>query len=84
MRENEPFVLTPMPLDSRTPMTAEEFTAIWRATGLSMRHFGRAIRVADASTIAKWMNGSRQISGPVSIIMEMVRDGKIIIERNLP
>jgi len=53
-------------------MTPTEFNRIRQDKGLSIAQTARILRIADRSTIHRWATGDRAISGPASILMEML------------
>lgn len=56
-------------------MTAEEFKAIRKNAGLSTNALAALIRISDGSNIRKIERGLTNVSGPISLLMELVRDG---------
>jgi predicted transcriptional regulator len=57
-------------------MTFEEFINIRKNSGISLGQLSNIIRV-HTRTIRRYEDGSVPISGPVSVLMEMIRDNKI-------
>lgn len=55
-------------------MTAEEFNQIRREAGLSVYQLGDIIRV-HPRTIRKFVDGQAPVSGPISLLMELIDDG---------
>jgi len=64
-------------------MTPTEFNTIRQSRGLSVAQTARVLRIGDRSTIHRWATGDRAISGPASIIMEMLESGELP-ERYIP
>jgi DNA-binding transcriptional regulator YiaG len=56
-------------------MTAEEFKSIRKGLGLSLAQLGEKLRVKDQRTMRRWEDGEKEISGPVSILMELAARG---------
>jgi DNA-binding transcriptional regulator YiaG len=56
-------------------MTPEEFKQIRKDAGLSLAQLSDVLRV-HTRTIRRYEDGSIPISGPVSVLMEMLRDAK--------
>jgi len=58
-------------------MTPETFKIIRLAAGLSVRQLATVLRIQDAGTIRRYENGSREVSGPVSALMDMIHKGDL-------
>ena len=58
-------------------MTGEEFKAIRRAAGLSVSELAALLRIVDERAVRRWEDGTKEVSGPVSILMELLRDGVV-------
>ena len=58
-------------------MTPETFKSIRNATGLSVRQLATVLRIQDSGTIRRYENGSREVSGPVSALMDMIHKGDL-------
>ncbi len=58
-------------------MTADAFKAIRQRAGLTQSGLAGRLRISDLRTIRKWEAGERAISGPVSLLMEMLDAGKL-------
>jgi len=56
-------------------MTPATFKAIRQRAGLTQSGLAAMLRIADIRTIRRWETGEREISGPVSILMEMLDAG---------
>ena len=60
-----------------THMTAQEFRAIWKASGLTYSQLATKLRISNADTVRQWASGRRPISGPISLLAEQIRDGRL-------
>lgn len=58
-------------------MTPATFKSIRQRAGLSQSGLAERLRISDLRTIRKWEHGEREISGPVSILMELLDAGKL-------
>jgi len=58
-------------------MTPAEFNHIRHSQGLSIAQIARILRIADRSTVHRWATGERNISGPASILLEMLDRGEL-------
>lgn len=58
-------------------MTPEEFRAIRTRAGLSLDALARVLRIADKASVHRWEKGTRAISGPVTILMELLDSGDL-------
>jgi DNA-binding transcriptional regulator YiaG len=58
-------------------MTPATFHAIRQRAGLTQSELARLLRIEDIRSIRKWEKGERAISGPVSLLMEMLDAGKL-------
>lgn len=58
-------------------MTPDELRRIRTKAGLSLDGLARIIRISDLSTVHRWEKGDRAISGPVSILLEMIDRGEL-------
>jgi len=58
-------------------MTGDELTDIMRDNRLSIEAFARIVRFKNATTLREMMSGKREISGPLSLIAELIRDGRL-------
>ena len=56
-------------------MTPATFKAIRQRAGLTQSGLAGMLRIADIRTIRRWETGEREISGPVSILMELLDAG---------
>lgn len=58
-------------------MTPQTFKSIRQRAGLTQSGLAAVLRISDLRTIRKWEKGEREISGPVSLLMEMLDAGKL-------
>jgi DNA-binding transcriptional regulator YiaG len=58
-------------------MTPAELRRIRAKAGLSLDGLAKVLRIADLSTIHRWEKGDRAISGPASILLEMLDQGEL-------
>ncbi|TPG52179.1 hypothetical protein [Sphingomonas glacialis] len=56
-------------------MTGEEFKTVRTNAGLSLRELGELLRVSDLRSLQRWEDGTKEVSGPVSVLMKLLRDG---------
>lgn len=64
-------------------MTSTEIKSIRERAGLTQGQLASLLRLSNSRTVRRYEDGTRSISGPVSIIMEMISDG-ILPVRYLP
>lgn len=64
-------------------MTPSEIKSIRERASLTQGQLARLLRVADSRSVRRWEDGSRSVSGPVSIILEMLDEG-ILPVRYMP
>jgi DNA-binding transcriptional regulator YiaG len=57
-------------------MTPEQFRAIRQRAGLSQARLAELLRLSDGRTVRRYEAGERSIPGPVSLLMEMIEDGR--------
>ena len=57
-------------------MTPATFKAIRQRAGLTQSGLAAVLRIGDIRTIRRWEAGEREISGPVTLLMEMIDEGK--------
>jgi DNA-binding transcriptional regulator YiaG len=62
-------------------MTPETFNRIRQDKGLSIAQTAQLLRIADRSTIHRWATGERSVSGPASLLMEMLDAGELPLHR---
>lgn len=58
-------------------MTPAQFIKIRKQAGLSLGQLSEIIRVHER-TIRRYEDGSREISGPVSVLMDLISQGILI------
>lgn len=58
-------------------MTPEQFRQIRVAADLSRAQLAKVLRIKEVKTIYRYEHGEREISGPVSLLMEMIDQGKL-------
>jgi len=58
-------------------MTAAEFAAIRRRAGLTQSQLAALLRIEDLRTIRRYEKDERAVSGPVSLLMEMLDAGRL-------
>jgi transcriptional regulator with XRE-family HTH domain len=56
-------------------MTPATFKSIRKRAGLTQAGLASRLRLSDSRTIRRYEEGSREVSGPVSILMEMIDAG---------
>ena len=62
-------------------LTPETFKAIRKRAGLSTAGLAAHLRLADARTIRRYEDGSRPVSGPVSILVLALDRGLLTSEQ---
>lgn len=58
-------------------MTGPELRRIRTEAGLSLDGLAKLLRIKDLSTIHRWEKGTRAISGPASIVLELLAIGAL-------
>ena len=58
-------------------MTPAHIKAIRKQAGLSQTGLAAVLRIADQRTIRRWESGDIPISGPASIILDMIDRGDL-------
>lgn len=58
-------------------MTPEHFRQIREEADLSRSQLAKILRIKEVKTIYRYEHGEREISGPVSLLMEMIEDGRL-------
>lgn len=58
-------------------MTHTEVQAIRKRAGLSQTGLAALLRITDQRTVRRWETGEVPISGPASIILEMLDRGEL-------
>ena len=56
-------------------MTPTQFKAIRERAGLTQDQLAKLLRLSDSRTIRRYEDGSRAVSGPVTVLMEMLDSG---------
>ena len=51
--------------------------AFRKSQGYSITEFARILRIEAASTVHRWERGDRVVSGPASVIIEMMQAGEL-------
>jgi DNA-binding transcriptional regulator YiaG len=59
-------------------MTPSTFQRIRAKLGMTQTQLAAALRIEDIRTIRRWEKGERAISGPVSLLMELLDDGRLL------
>ena len=62
-------------------MTPEQFKVIRQQAGYSVDQLAAVLRISDGRSVRRWEDGSRKVSGPVSLLMEMIDAGTFPTER---
>lgn len=57
-------------------MTPATFKAIRERAGLTQGQLAERLRLSDSRTIRRYEDGSREVSGPVAILMELLDAGR--------
>ena len=58
-------------------MEPADLRAIRTTAGLSLDGLAKLLRIGDLSTIHRWEKGARPVSGPASIVLEMLDAGEL-------
>ena len=58
-------------------MTPTEFRKIREAAGLSVDQLASVLRLASGRSVRRYEDGSREISGPIARLMELLDAGTI-------
>ncbi|MGX7895482.1 helix-turn-helix domain-containing protein [Tsuneonella sp. HG222] len=58
-------------------MTASELKSIRERAGLTQSGLAALLRLSDSRTIRRYEDGSREISGPVAMLLEMLDAGEL-------
>lgn len=58
-------------------MTPETFRRIRTEAGLSLNQLAAVLRISDGRSVRRWEDGERKVSGPVSILMELIDGGNL-------
>lgn len=62
-------------------MTPTQFKSIRERAGYSVDQLAAVLRISDGRSVRRWEDGSRKVSGPVSLLMEMIDAGTFPTER---
>ena len=60
-------------------MTPETFNRIRAENGLSIADMARLLRIRDRSTIHRWATGHTPVSGPASLVLELLDQGYVTL-----
>lgn len=58
-------------------MTPKEVKSIREGAGLSQTGLAALLRISDLRTIRRWETGDTPISGPASIVLELLASGEL-------
>ena len=58
-------------------MTPDEVRRIRTEAGLSLDGLAKVLRIEDRSTVHRWEKGQRAVSGPASILLELIDARKL-------
>lgn len=58
-------------------MSPSEIKSIRKRLGLTQTELARLLRISDIRTIRRWETGKVDISGPASVIMELIDKGEL-------
>jgi DNA-binding transcriptional regulator YiaG len=58
-------------------MTPAEIKAIRQRYGLSQTELAALLRISDLRTVRRWEKGEVPVSGPASIILELMHSGEL-------
>ncbi len=58
-------------------MTPAEIVAIRKRAGLTQSGLARLLRIANKRTVQRWEDGDVPITGPASIILELLDAGEL-------
>lgn len=58
-------------------MTPSEIKAIRKRYGLTIRGLAALLRIRDEKTIRRWEKGEVPVSGPASIVLELMDAGEL-------
>lgn len=58
-------------------MTPATIKSIRQRAGLTQDQLARLLRLSDSRAIRRYEDGSRSISGPIAIILEMLDEGSL-------
>ncbi len=58
-------------------MTADELKSIRQQAGLSQSGLAALLRISDERSVRRWETGETQVSGPASLVLEMLGAGEL-------
>lgn len=58
-------------------ITPTELKSIRQRYGLTQSEFARILRIEDGRTVRRWEAGDRAISGPATILLELMDSGEL-------
>lgn len=58
-------------------MTPAEIKAIRQRYGLSQTELAALLRISDIRTIRRWEKGEVPVSGPASVVLELMATGEL-------
>lgn len=58
-------------------MTPAEIKAIRQRYGLSQTELAALLRISDLRTIRRWEKGEVPVSGPASVVLELMATGEL-------
>jgi len=58
-------------------MTPTELKAIRQRYGLTQSDLARILRIEDGRTVRRWEAGDRAISGPATVLLELMESGEL-------
>lgn len=58
-------------------MTPSEVQSIRKRAGLSQSGLAALLRIADVRTVRRWETGDVPVSGPASVVLEMLDAGEL-------
>lgn len=56
-------------------MTPKQFKKIRERAGYSVDQLAAVLRISDGRSVRRWEDGTRKVSGPVSLLMLMIDKG---------
>lgn len=77
MADPAPAGLHPSGMGKGARLIDSEVRRIRLKAGLSLGGLAKVLRIADISTIHRWEKGARSVSGPASILLEMIDTGEL-------
>lgn len=67
--------------EDKSLMTPSQFKAIRTNASLTQEGLAKLLRLSDSRSIRRYEDGSREISGPISLLMELLHDGILSVDR---